>query len=151
MGSIISAIFNFLLTFNFIVWGLVALVIFGLNTWTYAIGGLVIFYYLITTSIAITVGILIMSMVKAGNGFDLTSEVPENIGVAPNLLDIIMSLFPSNIFESFAQGNLIHIVIFGLMIGITTLTLPKPKKEKLESTIIPIKIATKINWISSFK
>jgi Na+/H+-dicarboxylate symporter len=71
-------------------------------------------------------------MVKAGNGFDLTSEVPENIGVAPNLLDIIMSLFPSNIFESFAQGNLIHIVIFGLMIGITTLTLPKPKKEKLE-------------------
>ncbi len=90
------------------------------------------FYYLITTSIAITVGILIMSMVKAGNGFDLTSEVPENIGVAPNLLDIIMSLFPSNIFESFAQGNLIHIVIFGLMIGITTLTLPKPKKEKLE-------------------
>jgi hypothetical protein len=48
MGSIISAIFNFLLTFNFIVWGLVALVIFGLNTWTYAIGGLVIFYYLIT-------------------------------------------------------------------------------------------------------
>ena len=73
-----------------------------------------------------------MSMVKAGNGFDLTSEVPENIGVAPNLLDIIMSLFPSNIFESFAQGNLIHIVIFGLMIGITTLTLPKPKKEKLE-------------------
>ena len=41
-------------------------------------------------------------------------------------------MFPSNIFESFAQGNLIHIVIFGLMIGITTLTLPKPKKEKLE-------------------
>ncbi len=38
MASILSAILNFLLTFNFIVWALICFAVFGVNFWTISLG-----------------------------------------------------------------------------------------------------------------
>jgi len=89
-------------------------------------------FYLTTTTIAITLGMGIMFLFKAGVGFEVKADVTHQVGEAPPLLDLLLNMFPTNIFKSFAEGNLIQIVVFGIMVGIASLAMPKEKKEKLE-------------------
>lgn len=89
-------------------------------------------FYLTTTTIAITLGMGIMFLFKAGVGFEVKADVTHQVGEAPPLLDLFLNMFPTNIFKSFAEGNLIQIVVFGIMVGIASLAMPKEKKEKLE-------------------
>ena len=97
------------------------------------VGAKVVLYYLFSTAFAITVGIFVMSMTEAGKGITLTGEIPENIGVMPELATIIKDMIPSNIFKSFAEGKLIQIVIFAVLLGIVVLKLPEEKKEWFQS------------------
>ncbi len=96
------------------------------------VGVKVLAFYLVTTTIAMTLGILIMTWFGAGRGMTLTEEPPENIGAMPDLRDLFMEMIPDNIFQSFAEGNLVQIVGFAVLLGIVTLTMPKAKKEMLE-------------------
>ncbi len=93
------------------------------------VGVKVFVYYLISTSLAIIVGIVIMSFTKSGVGMALKGETPTNIGEMPELGVILMQMVPTNIFKSFAEGNLIQIVVFAVLLGMVVLYLPEEKKE----------------------
>ncbi|MCG8318187.1 MAG: dicarboxylate/amino acid:cation symporter [Cytophagales bacterium] len=97
------------------------------------VGLKIVVYYLFSTAMAITVGIFVMSMTEAGEGITLTGEVPDNIGVMPDLATIIQDMIPTNIFKSFAEGKLIQIVIFAVLLGVVVLNLPEQKKEWFQS------------------
>lgn len=96
------------------------------------VGIKVLAFYLFTTTMAITVGIALMSWLNAGQGMKLTEEVPDNIGAMPNLGQLFLDMIPENIFQSFAEGKLIQIVIFAVLLGIVTLVMPESKKKQLE-------------------
>ncbi len=93
------------------------------------VGLKIIVYYLFSTAMALAIGIFIMSVTKAGKGMTLKGETPENIGVMPELTTIIRDMLPTNIFQSFAEGKLIQIVVFAVLLGITVLSLPEEKKQ----------------------
>lgn len=97
------------------------------------IGLKVITYYFVSTALAITIGIAVMTFTGAGEGMTLTGEVPENIGEMPVLQEIIIDMVPANIFRSFAEGKLIQIVVFAVLLGIVVLRLPEDKKEWFQS------------------
>lgn len=94
-----------------------------------SIGIKVIIYYLASTALAITLGLTIMSFTKAGVGMTLTGTVPDNIGEVPSLGQLFIDMIPTNIFKSFAEGNLIQIVVFAVFMGFVVLSLPEKKKE----------------------
>ena len=96
------------------------------------VGLRVLAFYLITMVVAMILGITVMQLIGAGHGFALTAEVPDNIGTMPNFGDFLMNMIPENIFKSFAEGNLIQIVVFAILIGITTLMMPENVQKKLE-------------------
>ncbi len=97
------------------------------------VGVKVFVYYLISTSLAIVVGIVIMSLTKSGVGMALKGETPPDIGQMPDLGVILMEMVPTNVFKSFAEGNLIQIVVFAVLLGIVVLYLPDDKKEWFQS------------------
>ena len=72
------------------------------------VGAKIIVYYLFTTSVAITIGLVVMGITKAGEGMSLTGEIPNQLGEMPEFGAVIMNMVPSNIFASFAEGNLIQ-------------------------------------------
>ena len=82
----------------------------------------------VRTTIAIVIGISLMKISKAGEGMTLTGEVDTNIGQIPQIGDLLLSMIPTNIFKSFAEGNLIQIVVFAVLLGIVSLKLPEPQK-----------------------
>lgn len=79
-------------------------------------------FYLCTTAMAICVALGIASLINPGHGLDVTSltsaatetEAAESIGFADTILNII----PKNPIQSLAEGNMLQIIVFALIVGV---------------------------------
>ena len=147
IGSVLGVIFGEQVLFlkpigeiflQLLVMAAIPLVFFNLLAGVSSIGSKVAFgkigikifvYYLISTSLAITVGLVLMQITGAGYGMTLKGEIPENVGSMPDLGGILISMVPTNIFKSFAEGNLIQIVIIAILLGVVVLNLPSEKQK----------------------
>lgn len=85
------------------------------------IAGKTIAYYLVTTAIAATIGLLLVNIVKPGVGAPLNlSENVTSVSAASgdvSFIDQIVAIVPSNIFESMAKGDLLPIIFFAVIFG----------------------------------
>jgi len=88
-------------------------------------------YYVFTTVMALTMGLFFMHLLKPGVGMQLTGEVQDIFGEVPRIVDVFLDLVPQNIFRAFSEGQMSQIVIFAIFIGITTLLMPKEKRQNL--------------------
>lgn len=91
-----------------------------------------ILYYVLTTATALSIGLLITTLVRPGQGMSLEQEVPSDFGEIPEVSDIILDLVPANVFNSLAEGKVSQIVVFALLLGVATLMLPRAQKEALQ-------------------
>lgn len=80
-------------------------------------------FYVMTTALAIVVGLVIASLLEPGSGMALNESaevhVPDNPGIASVLLNIV----PDNIFAAFAELNLLGIIFIAIVFGIALLKL----------------------------
>lgn len=84
-----------------------------------AIGGRTIGIYLITTALAITIALLIGMLVEPGVGLNMVADTDvSNITTNQTIADSILNLIPDNPFDSLADGEMIPVIIFSLLIGI---------------------------------
>ena len=98
------------------------------------IGGKSVFLYLLTTSIAISLALLISSIINPGQNANLgiaTETFIQKQG--PSLKDVIISIVPSNPIKAFAESNMLQIIFFAVLMG-TTISLLKEKTEKIKIT-----------------
>lgn len=93
------------------------------------VGLKILIYYLISTALAITLGLVVMNISHAGMSMPLKGDIPDDIGQMPNLSELVINMFPANIFKSFAEGELIQIVLFAVLLGIVVLQLPEKEKN----------------------
>ncbi len=85
------------------------------------IGGRTMLFYLFTTALAITIALLIGSLINPGVGLDLNSiHASESVKVVKktNLFDTLLNILPDNIFNSFSKGSMLPIIFFALLLGI---------------------------------
>ena len=88
-------------------------------------------YYLLTTSVALTLGLTAMHLIRPGEGMTLTEEVSEAIGEVPSVSQILLELIPTNVFQAFAEGNVAQLVVVAVFLGIATLFLPAEPRDLL--------------------
>ena len=83
------------------------------------IAGKTILYYIVTTVIAATIGLTLVNLVKPGVGANLNlAEKVTSVGSGEiSFIDQIVSIVPSNIFESMAKGDLLPIIFFAVVFG----------------------------------
>ena len=105
-------------------------------------------YFVITTVIAITIGILVVTTITPGNFID-SSLVRESFGIANteplqkteftihSIPQSIVGLVPSNPLTSFMSGEMLSVIVFALIVGVSIISLPekssKPILDLLES------------------
>ncbi|WP_027329855.1 dicarboxylate/amino acid:cation symporter [Marinimicrobium agarilyticum] len=84
-----------------------------------AMAGKTIGLYLATTAVAITLALGIGQLVKPGEGIDMPGEV-ENFSPTdnPSIKDTLVNIFPSNPVEAMAEGNMLQIIVFALLLGL---------------------------------
>lgn len=92
-------------------------------------GGKVFAYYLVTSAIAIIVGIAVASLFDPGTGVTLdTSEkfdVPDN----PGAISVLLSIIPENIVTAFSELNLLGIIFTAIVFGIAISSLRSSKEH----------------------
>lgn len=74
--------------------------------------------YLMTTLIAIGIGIFAAKIFQPGAGLGLQATGEINVGNIPTIKDIILSIVPKNPILSLAEGNILQIIVFALFLGI---------------------------------
>ncbi|MFT6194854.1 MAG: Na+/H+-dicarboxylate symporter [Cognaticolwellia sp.] len=90
------------------------------------IGGKSIGLYLLTTAIAISFAMGLALLVSPGEGVNMTAATTFTSREAPSLAQTLIQMFPSNPFASFAQGNMLQVIIFALLFGIAIALSGKP-------------------------
>lgn len=82
------------------------------------IGGKAIGLYLCTTAIAISLAMAAALVFQPGVGVNMTTDTTFIAKEAPKFTQVIIDMFPSNPFSSFAEGNMLQVIIFSLLFGI---------------------------------
>lgn len=84
------------------------------------VGGKTIAFYLATTAIAVTVAISVATLIKPGIGLNMNMIETENVTVAEktSAVDTLLDIIPDNPFSSLANGNMLQVIVFALIVGI---------------------------------
>lgn len=106
------------------------------------IGGQCILYYVGTTLLASLLGLFLPKTLGLGQGVQI--EMVESTVEATefsSILDTVKGLIPANPIASFAEGNMLQVLVFAIIVGITCLSLG----EKADPFV---KVAEAVNEIS---
>lgn len=129
-GNVINGIGDiFLHAINMIVIPLVFLsTVLGISTMTdsKSMGRIAVktfLYFIVTAVLAAAVGVIVADVLRPGYGTHKsevdaggileTAQATESL----TLMDIIVDIVPSNIFEAFSSGNILPIIFFSLLLG----------------------------------
>ncbi len=74
-------------------------------------------FYLTTTAIAISLALFFAVLVGPGTGVDLSADVDYEAVAAPPLKEVIVNIFPTNPFKALADGSMLQIIVFALLVG----------------------------------
>ncbi len=92
--------------------------------------------YMATTLAAISIGLTLAALLQPGVGVDLSSAVPSEVQQPIPLSERLMSIVPENPIAALAEGNILAIIFFALLVGISLLTIGdqgKPIADFMES------------------
>lgn len=87
------------------------------------IGGLSLLFFILTTAFASFLGLILPRILNLGSGVTVQmSETTVEATQFTSLLDTVTNLIPSNPIASFAEGNMLQVLVFALIIGFTVLS-----------------------------
>lgn len=100
------------------------------------IGGKTFFFYTLTTALAIILALFIGGILKPGVGVDLelikANEVATSTTVTNvNFIDTLLSIIPTNIFTAFTEGNILGIIFFAILLGLSITMVGEKSKPLL--------------------
>ena len=104
--------------------------------------------YMMTTLVAIVIGLGIVNVVKPGAGmsedtiYKIKAKYETSSGVVDKLtkasaqnesgpLQALVDIFPSNIFNALGEASMLQIIFFALFVGISLLLIPEKKAKPL--------------------
>lgn len=91
------------------------------------IGGKVIGLYLLTTFVAVLIGLAIANIFQPGMGMALVGEEVVKEIVPPSAIAIVLGLIPTNPFGALAAGQVLPTIVFAILLG-TALAFLKESK-----------------------
>ncbi len=108
------------------------------------IGIKTIVYFMITTMIAISIGLLLANVVKPGTGlneevkaelyksYESKAQVSiQRMEEKPSLKEILINIVPTNPVKALIDGNMLQVIFLGLLFGLILTLIKKSKSEML--------------------
>ncbi len=95
------------------------------------VGGKTLVLYLLTTAIAISLALGVAIAVRPGGGFDLETDVSFAVSEPPTISETLINLFPSNPVQAMAEGNMLQIIVFSVLLGLAVTMAGDPGKKVL--------------------
>jgi len=95
------------------------------------VGGKIMSYYLLTTALAVTIALIFANLVSPGLGLNVPLPTEYKAAEAPFVMDIFVNMIPTNPFESLVKGEMLQIIVFAILFGISITLIGEPAKPLL--------------------
>ena len=90
------------------------------------VGGKALLYFEVVSTIALILGLLVGNLVHPGSGFDVNSATLDAKAVAEysgqakaqNVTDFLLHIIPSTVFDAFAKGDILQVLLIAILFGI---------------------------------
>ena len=82
-----------------------------------SIAGRTIGLYLFTTGVAVTLGLTAAFVIGPGKGVEASTDFAFEAKTPPPLTDTLVNIFPSNPFQAMAEGQMLQVIVFALLVG----------------------------------
>ena len=102
-----------------------------------SLGAKTLAIYMVTTLAAIVIGLILAAALQPGVNVDLSAAAPTAVQEAIPLSERLLSIVPSNPIAALAEGNILAIIFFALLVGVSLLTIGekgKPVAELMDSS-----------------
>lgn len=87
--------------------------------------------YMVTTAVAITLALSLSDLINLGVGTETKGlAAPFTPNQVPSLKETLLGIFPSNPIQALAQGNMLQIIVFAILFGVS-ITLAKERGRKI--------------------
>lgn len=108
------------------------------------VGGKSFALYMLTTAIAIATAIIIAATLGIGQGLDLSTEAAFTGREAPPLSQVLIDIIPSNPVSAMANGDMLPIIFFSIMVGVSMLMVGKKARSFVEGAEIANEVMMKM-------
>ncbi len=98
------------------------------------IGVKVVGLYALTSALCVGLGLIMANIINPGKGFDLTAlsqSTDYEAQAMPSITDTLIDMFPSNIFTSFTNTNMLQIIVFSVFLGVALIMMGKEGERLL--------------------
>lgn len=107
--------------------------------------------YMITTLLAILIGLFLATVLQAGVGVDISNATPDQIQEAIPLSERLMAIVPENPFQALSEGNILAIIFFALLVGVGLLTIGEKGRPIADFMDAGMEVMLKItHWVMEF-
>ncbi|HKK08235.1 MAG TPA: dicarboxylate/amino acid:cation symporter [Gemmatimonadota bacterium] len=126
------------------------------------IGGKTVAYYLCTTAVAVSIGLVLSNLIAPGSHMDpaalenlRNAYMSESAGKvqlaqqAPGLKDVILDMIPRNPVQAMASGDMLPIIFFSIFFGAAVSVLPEDKRTPVLGFVDGVNEAAMkmVHWI----
>lgn len=85
-----------------------------------SLGGRTVGLFALTTAIAVSVGMLVATIVQPGVGASLGTAAPHQLGEAVTPYQQLIGIVPLNIVEALAKGDMLALIFVAILLGVGT-------------------------------
>ena len=108
------------------------------------VGGKSFALYMLTTAIAIATAIIIAASSGIGKGMDIPNEANFLSKESPPLSQVLIDIIPSNPINAMANGDMLPVIFFSILLGISMLLVGSKAKRFVEGAEIANEIMMKM-------
>ena len=100
------------------------------------IGIRIFVYYMLTSALAVTIGLLVANIFHPGAGLNLaaSADAAGKELAQPRLIDTLLAIIPKNPFGALSQGQVLPIIFFALIFGIGISVVRNSEDPRLQNS-----------------
>jgi Na+/H+-dicarboxylate symporter len=118
------------------------------------VGGKIMTYYILTTALAVTIALIFANLIDPGIGLNMPLPTEYKAAESPFIMDVFTNMIPTNPIESLVKGDMLQIIIFAILFGVSITLIGEPAKPLLnvinQANDIMIKIIGIVMFVAPY-
>lgn len=118
------------------------------------LGRKVVIFYLCTSLLAATIGVALATIIQPGKNFTGDIDLGAVERTIPSVVDSLVDIVPTNIIQAMADADLISLVFFSVLFGISLSMIGADKKKPVLDLLVSLNegllkmISLCLNWVA---
>ncbi|MGO1545171.1 MAG: cation:dicarboxylate symporter family transporter [Gulosibacter sp.] len=116
------------------------------------IGGLALGYFMVMSTIALAIGLVVGNIIHPGEGLDMSGSSYETAGEASSTSDFILGIIPTTFFSPLTGDNVLQVLFVALLTGFALQALGKRGKPIMRAVkygqMLVFRVLSMILWLA---